>query len=319
MKKLFLSLVALVCAMVSFAQNTLVATLTHGDEINMYYGMGAYQQAMNAATDGDVINLSGGKFYSVAVTKAVTVRGTGVLEENPTIIDGRFDVNVPASDTHRLTMEGITTNNGMTITGSTSNPYFLKCDFYSIYVYENAQRVMVVSCNIRDALRTYANTSSQFISSYVNLSSTDNGASTEFINCVIRMSSNYPESVYNSNIINSIIVNKSSGSFYSFPVSTVLVNCISVGSGNPFRNNTGTNNISGLDMSIFVDSNILNDLTDDATAKYLGYDETPVGMYGGIMPRNMIPSYPRITKMNVAKQTTTDGKLSVEIEVSAAE
>lgn len=38
MKKLFLSLVVLVCATVSFTQNTLVATLTHGDEIKVFFG-----------------------------------------------------------------------------------------------------------------------------------------------------------------------------------------------------------------------------------------------------------------------------------------
>ena len=61
----------------------------------------------------------------------------------------------------------------------------------------------------------------------------------------------------------------------------------------------------------------MKDLTEEAKGKYLGTDGTPIGMYGGIMPFNMIPSYPRITKMNVANKTTADGKLSVEIEVSA--
>ena len=42
-------------------------------------------------------------------------------------------------------------------------------------------------------------------------------------------------------------------------------------------------------------------------------------MYGGVLPYNSTPSYPQITKMNVANKTTADGKLSVEIEVSAAE
>ena len=61
------------------------------------------------------------------------------------------------------------------------------------------------------------------------------------------------------------------------------------------------------------------ELTDAAKAKYLGTDGTEVGMHGGVLPYDTTPSYPQITKMNVASKTTADGKLSVEIEVSAAE
>ena len=53
--------------------------------------------------------------------------------------------------------------------------------------------------------------------------------------------------------------------------------------------------------------------------KYLGIDGTPVGKFGGMIPYDMMPSYPQITKMNVAAKTTADGKLSVEIGVSAAQ
>lgn len=61
------------------------------------------------------------------------------------------------------------------------------------------------------------------------------------------------------------------------------------------------------------------ELCNEAKTKYLGTDGTEVGMHGGLLPYNSIPSYPRITKMNVANKTTADGKLSVEIEVSAVE
>ena len=61
------------------------------------------------------------------------------------------------------------------------------------------------------------------------------------------------------------------------------------------------------------------ELTEEAKTKYLGTDGTEVGIYGGLLPYNSTPSYPQITKMNVANKTTADGKLSVEIEVSATE
>ena len=61
------------------------------------------------------------------------------------------------------------------------------------------------------------------------------------------------------------------------------------------------------------------ELTDEAKTTFLGADGTQVGLYGGMLPYNSTPSYPRITKFDVAKKSTADGKLSVEIEVSAAQ
>ena len=61
------------------------------------------------------------------------------------------------------------------------------------------------------------------------------------------------------------------------------------------------------------------ELTDAAKAKYLGSDGTQVGIYGGMLPYNTTPSNPQITKCKVASKSTADGKLSVDIEVKAAE
>ena len=99
MKKAFLSLVAFVFATVCFAQQTLVATLTHGEEVTMFYGTYAYRDAMAAAVDGDVINLSGGAFQACTINKAVSIRGTGVDAAQPTFIINNFDINIPAETT----------------------------------------------------------------------------------------------------------------------------------------------------------------------------------------------------------------------------
>ena len=61
------------------------------------------------------------------------------------------------------------------------------------------------------------------------------------------------------------------------------------------------------------------ELTDDAQKKYLGMDGTQVGIHGGMLPFSSTPSNPQITKCNVAAKSTADGKLSVDIEVKAAE
>ena len=48
-------------------------------------------------------------------------------------------------------------------------------------------------------------------------------------------------------------------------------------------------------------------------------DGTEIGMHGGVLPYDTTPSYPQITRMNVANKKTADGKLSVDIEVAGAE
>ena len=60
-------------------------------------------------------------------------------------------------------------------------------------------------------------------------------------------------------------------------------------------------------------------LTETAKAKYLGTDSKQVGIYGGNLPYEEDPTTPQITKCNVAAKSTADGKLSVDIEVKAAE
>ena len=61
------------------------------------------------------------------------------------------------------------------------------------------------------------------------------------------------------------------------------------------------------------------ELTDEAKAKFLGSDGTEVGIHGGSLPFDPTPTNPQITKCNVASKSTADGKLSVDIEVSATE
>ena len=59
------------------------------------------------------------------------------------------------------------------------------------------------------------------------------------------------------------------------------------------------------------------ELTEEAKSKYLGDDGTQVGIYGGIYPYNPTTTAPQIKKFDVARKSTAEGKLQVDIEVSA--
>lgn len=330
MKKLFLSLVVLLTATMSLAQNTLVATLTHGEDITMYYGTFALRDAVNAAESGDIINLSGGAFQAVNITKGVSLRGTGIDDAYPTYITGDFTVDIPTDDANRLSMEGIRCSGQMTMAGTFSNAYFLKCQISSINHRENAavKNTMFADSKITSDFHLRGSSTVQFINSYIstfyNSSYKNTGAL--FMNCMI-----YPyngssvDYIEYSQLLNCIIF--SSGWMDDLSSTSIATNCLAISSNdNVFDSQAAnTDNYNATFEEVFktftgsYSEAELFELTDEAKAKFLGNDGTEVGWHGGVLPYNSTPSYPQITKMNVANKTTADGKLSVEIEVSAAQ
>lgn len=322
MKKFFVYLMAVVamavCSVSAFAQNTLVATLTHGDEIRMFYGTNALQQACSAATHGDVINLSGGKFQSTKITKAVAVRGTGIHDANPTYIVNNFDVEIPANVTEKLSFEGCRITSTITIKGTLSNAYFLKNFLAGVSLYSSNDKMdngMFVNCDVY-GMSLRGQSTAQIINSYIqNFNSFGKLAS--FLNCIVN-GNGRGDYFQSCQFVNCIMYNV--GRYEPFPATSTATNCVDVtGYENAFNNMSLKENCSYAGMDIFQESNVWKDLTDEAKAKYLGIDGTPVGKFGGMIPYDMTPSYPQITKMNVAAKTTADGKLSVEIGVSAAQ
>ena len=333
MKKLF-SFISMFCmSMIVFAQNTLVATLTHGNEISMYYGAYALQQANRAAQSGDVIHLSGGSFQASNITKGISLRGTGIDDVNPTYIIGGFEINIPSSDTCRLTMEGIYCYNGVTMRGTFNSPLFTKNLFTQITFTSTStiKNALFANCKILRGNTNGTATTVQFINSYVSQIPVSDNSAAAFVNCVI--DSKYDSftgfaahHMRNSNFLSCIFYTQEC---YSLPSSSTATNCVSIGcsdffSGNPTnKGNTclGKNEFEQLfkNFTGTYSRDQKFELCDEAKTKYLGTDGTEVGMHGGPLPYSSIPSYPRITKMNVANKATADGKLSVEIEVSAAE
>lgn len=336
MKKFFLSLVAaIVCATATFAQNTLVATLTHGENVSMFYGTYALRDAHNAAVSGDVINLSGGGFQKVDITKAVTLRGTGIDASVPTTIVSPFTINIPSDDANRFSMEGIRCQNDVYLRGTYENPYFLKCQFDRVYMSDRStiKNAMFVNCKISNSFTLQGTSTAQFVNCYVSGFSNENEStsSASFVNCVIKPLNGYLANYMSScQLMNCILYNNSGSNSYSLPSTTIATNCVAINDNNRMNNvfnNSQVNPGCGFQVYAEVFKDFTGTYTDAQTFEVTdafkencsGTDGTQIGMYGGLMPYTSVPSYPRITKMNVASKTTADGKLSVEIEVSAAE
>ena len=330
MKKLFFTLVAaMLAATATFAQSTLVATLTHGENVTMYYGTYALRDAHKAAESGDVINLSGGAFQAIDITKAVTLRGSGIDAQDPTFIVNDLSINIPTTDTGRMSMEGIRCANRVYLKGTLTNAYFLKCQFYQMQCYSSSsttiKNAMLADCKVTNTCYLYGNSTFQFINSFVNgFDNQSDNVAASFINCVIRGYSGYASNFTYSQMVNCVIC----VSYNYLPSSSVANNCVSVGvSSDIFQNtpsSTGCKTVKSYAEVFKTFTGTYSDtetfeLAEAAKTSYLGTDGMQVGMYGGVLPYSSTPSYPQITKMNVANKTTADGKLSVEIEVSAAQ
>ena len=339
MKKFF-SLIALFsCAAVSYAQSSMLATLNHEGTVSTFYGATALRDAHNAAVHGDVITLSSGSFVSTDITKAITLRGAGMEVDTlsgtePTVISGDFNIQIADTVSQRLTIEGIYHNHNLKYKGTLTNALFLKNRLYNVNYADNGimKNASFIHCRIADYFQLNVNSSASCINCAIEGPSSYNSTTSnfEFQNCVIKFDSGNDH--VKSSAYKNCLIYANSGNTTSISSSCIAYNCVGFNqnsSNSLFRyipNSTNTyiddiktvfKTYTGQSLQKLDSENF--ELTDEAKSKYLGTDGTQVGIYGGSLPFTSTPSNPQITKCNVAAKSTADGKLSVDIEVKAAE
>ena len=256
MKKLFFTIVAaLVNTAMTFAQSSVLATLSHDGEISTYYGATALKQAHAAAQHGDVITLSSGSFQAVDITKALTIRGAGMQTDSianiyPSVVVGAFYINVADTLEQHLTVEGIYfDNNAVTVYNKLKNATFVKSRFFSfasIYGSTHGYGYMVnlafIHCKIaNDFNNSNGSNSVSFVNSVImnptvgSIDFTNN--SFEFTNCVIRWNTKSPSDVsfyaIYKNCILSTDANSSTG---CLPSSNMIYNSLGIASVDMFKN-----------------------------------------------------------------------------------
>lgn len=337
MKKMFMSLVALACATVSFAQSSMLATLNHQGSISTYYGVTALGEAYKAAAHGDVITLSSGTFVATNISKAITVRGAGMGIDTtqvvePTVISGDFTIDIADSVSNKLTLEGIYSNHTITYK-NLRNASFLKSRLKKITYSSSTTSILkdanIIHCRIADELMLANNSSALCINSVIQnpYSCSSTTSNFEFVNCVLICFSTTIRSTKSSSFKNCLIKARDASCYID--ASCTAYNCVGVYSASMFSQITNSTNRC---VSSYADvlktyrgasldklDNERFELTDAAKTTYLGMDGTQVGIYGGNLPFDATPSNPQITECNVAAKSTADGKLSVDIQVKAAE
>lgn len=300
-----------------------MATLNHEGTISTFYGVNALRQAHAAAVSGDVITLSSGTFLSTDITKAVTIRGAGMdvskaydIVNEPTVLGGDFNIEIPAEDTGRLTLEGIFHNENIYFSeGQVKNALFLKSRFKRIYG--------SASCKVQDL--TVLNCR---FSEYISI----NG-SAQLLNSVVAYFSDGYMSFYHC-----VILSGSTGNSGNQYKNCIICDDLSVSSSSSAYNNLFITNRDYILNNVPNNTNLRVPTSDERFAYLRGYDDSKdykltdqnrdvlkatdggeIGIYGGSLPYSAIPTNPQITKFNVASKTTADGKLSVDIEVKSGE
>lgn len=336
MKKLFLVFIAVFSFIAqASAQSSMLATLNHEGNISTFYGTTALREAHAAAVHGDVITLSSGSFVSTDITKAITLRGAGMELDTihgtePTVISGDFKIGIEDSVEQRLTIEGIYSNHKVNYI-NLKNAIFLKNRFLD-FAYDNyetslLQNVTFIHCRVAKQLYLKENCSASCLNCVIARPESGNNSSSnfEFQNCVLYL---YPSIVHSSTYKNCVLYSYMPN-YGNITTSSMAYNCIGLNEDNlfddiPNATNTYVEDISTV-FKTYTGQNLEKldsenfELTDEAKTKYLGMDGTQVGIYGGSLPFTSVPTNPQITKCNVAAKSTADGKLSVDIEVKAAE
>lgn len=359
MKKIFSSILMMLCAITVMAQNDYVATLQHGESVSYYYGTGAFVSAYNAAAEGDVITLSSGTFTGCSVEKGITVRGVGIDAENQTTtINTEVKIYSPSAESV-TTFEGITfTNYVRPYADGTKAPeagriIFIKNRVTSAYRFEmlntNATVASTPKIDIIACIFDYA---VHFAESYTNISvynSYIGGGTTRaintkksnikdasFNNCIISCYTYYSSSGFDCNaasFVNCVFKYIGSSPCYTrLPSNVTVMNCIAdnsdVFNNIPNYGQKGNRVVSTAALNAMFKSGAFPttwtkgttfEITDEAAATYLGVDDTQVGMHGGLYPYNTTVGYPTVTTFNVAGKTTNTGDLNIEVKVNNEE
>ncbi len=324
MKHSIFTILLIVSLNIATAQSPLMATLDHAGEITHFYNSNALASAVSAAEDGDIITLSSGSFNGTNISKSITLRGAGMdnVYGEATYIKSEISITdtIQELQIEDLSASYITFQNGKVFNLNLERCYIRT---FRNQKNNNIEALSCLSCRI-EALSNITNAtikSSQIINSVIG--SISNISNAKVYNSILNPSSNFTNSV----IWNSII-----------PSSTRLSDTISAyncigwngSSTDIFYSCSGSNNtFIRSSISIFKDTSITPssfnadflsyELSDDIKSTYLGNDGTEVGIYGGVFPYSSKPTTPKIIKCNVANKSTADGKLSVDIEVSAQE
>ena len=297
------------------------AVLQHGSDVSFYKGSTAFQQAYDAAVDGDVIILSEGTFQPVSrIEKSLSIYGAG-FENNPetntavTAISGEQKVGKTGGETlDGFHIEGIKIMGNMNFDLSElKNANIMKCYITgSVYFKKNIENVVVKQCRIGDSV--FGQT--DFVANGLFLTNcyVAGNARTFSYDSFVQIDHCYVAQYGGNDKAKIILTNTIIGgsSFYGAsgiaPYSTIE-NCIVFSNAGEFPYYSLVGIYHSVDLAtIFADADNANysetrtfELKDPNT--YQGTDGTPIGPAGG-EGWNKVPAKPSIANFNTSVSGT---------------
>lgn len=328
------AIVAIATPFSSLAQEIATALLqsADGSSLAQYTGSNAFKEALAAASEGDLIQLSAGTFNATDINKAVTIQGAGYAV-NPaenlyrTTISGTFSIAVPASESP-MSLDNVYLNNVVTVRSSLGNASFSHAYFaVNFDLKSSLENCSFYYCRFGKSVNLGSSVSSNVLFDHCIVNEITNGnesSTVTFLNCFLKDAhgqDGYTSGLMGATFKNSIIAfiyslsngHKYSGKFHS----SVLGFNTLVGVGWFAESNAtncwGINNEAN--FNALLEDASKGRLTPEAALKYIGTDGSVTGTFGGSKPFTEIPDNPRVTKIEIPAQSDSNGKLKVSITV----
>lgn len=352
MKKLLVSLCALLAVCTSANAQGMTATLQQGDKMTPYYGPDAFIQAYNAAPQkGAIITLSAGTFNTVdSIMKQVKIIGNG-YKDNKTVIDNELYVKAD-----NVTVEGVELY--LFRMKDTENLVIRRCKIFDIQNREGIiesykhKNTIVDQCIITSLDGAIGGGENYCIKNSI-INSNYQGAKVDqqcayITNCVFILCVNFFHSckykaIFKNNLISLHKTNDLELSSFCDSIGMECYNNVFVeGTKVKFKRIEGgmyacestidpdtrwttpelnheetltwKNNTSTNYNAVFGESDEENPLLAPIITTIKGDDGTVVGPYGGT-GFSVNPSIPRIADSKIDSNTDADGKLNVKIKV----
>ncbi|MDE6562014.1 MAG: hypothetical protein K2K75_11590 [Muribaculaceae bacterium] len=321
--KRFLTMIVAVCAIFAASAQRPLVTLSHDGTLSFFSNLSAFEDAISAATDGDIIYLSEGQFTTAAdtvkINKRLSIQGCGY--KSRVMCHLKIDMrNNTADEIYHPLFDGVrlrsllfaadTLNRIKTHNAEIRKSYIEKID----YIGYAAENVILDRCWIKhfDA----------------------DGASGSNVTLQNSKIEEVPEGVqdYCLHMAYVTVINCNFGRINYLPkvtISSILGYASTVNGyrayGSPALYNTLTyqtlpsGTISDgcyISQSFSLDDNCEVDESTLKTNNWLGQDGTVVGVYGGEFPFTENPSVPTVDSANSSVEYDTESnKLNVTITV----
>lgn len=283
------------------AANDGKAILHHDKKPTAIYDADKLSDALSAAVAGDTIYLSAGTFPTFSLEKAITIKGAGT---NTKISNG-VTIDIAGNPTlSSALLEAVEVNGPVSVKSDMTN-FLIKMVKTTELSFDNALNIpnaLVDRCYLDKFTITSTMTDFYVRNTFItNLTSTSlKFNKCNFINCRIQGDWNNAAGRFiNCELTGDHTSIKSSILSYSLVYSRFI----------------------GVDASTYQEKGNVNDndgwlsVEDRKNNRYLGNDNTVVGLEGGNTPYTLSPSGPKETSSTV-KVSDSDKKLNVSITVS---